>query len=259
MQADTYRLSRRTRVCGELIANAFVLVLIGAWWFAANHLPASVMPSPQQVGRSLLGLFIDPALIVHTLASTARVIAAVLISLALGSGLALLARNVPVTEGAVDRLLVLLNSFPSLGWALLGVIWLGVSTPSVLFVEVAILTPFSLVNVREGLARLDNDALEMGRSFTRNPWRVFVKLIVPLLMPYLVAALRVSYGIGWKIALVAEIFGAETGLGYLMIQAEASADAARVVATCLAIVVLFTLGDRLAIEPLAKRFHPAAS
>jgi hypothetical protein len=44
-----------------------------------------------------------------------------------------------------------------------------------------------------------------------------------------------------------------------MIQAEASADAARVVATCLAIVVLFTLGDRLAIEPLAKRFHPAAS
>jgi NitT/TauT family transport system permease protein len=258
MRADTGPLSGRTRLFGELLANGFVVALVVLWWFAANHLPPSVIPGPLAVGQSLLALFTDPALIVHTLASTGRVIAAVLISLLLGGGLALLARNVPVTEGAVDRLLVLLNSFPSLGWALLGVIWLGVSTPSVLFVEVAILTPFSLVNVREGLARLDADALEMGRSFTRNPWRVFVKLIVPLLMPYLVAALRVSYGIGWKIALVAEIFGAETGLGYLMIQAEASADAARVIATCLAIVVLFTLGDRLLIEPLAKRFQPVS-
>jgi NitT/TauT family transport system permease protein len=254
MRANT---AGRTRFYGEVIANVFVVALIALWWFASSRLPASVMPGPLAVGRDLLDLFIDPALIVHTLASAARVIAAVLISLVVGGGLALLARNVPVTEGAVDRLLVLLNSFPSLGWALLGVIWLGVSTPSVLFVEVAILTPFSLVNVREGLLRIDRDVLEMGRSFTRNPWRVFVNLIVPLLMPYLIAALRVSYGIGWKIALVAEIFGAETGLGYLMIQAEANADATRVIATCLAIVVLFTLGDRLVIAPLGKRFQPA--
>jgi ABC-type nitrate/sulfonate/bicarbonate transport system permease component len=51
---------------------------------------------------------------------------------------------------------------------------------------------------------------------------------------------------------VSELFGAQSGLGYLMLQAQAIGDVVTVVATCLIIVLLFTLGEALVINPIAR-------
>jgi NitT/TauT family transport system permease protein/sulfonate transport system permease protein len=75
-----------------------------------------------------------------------------------------------------------------------------------------------------------------------------------LLAPFLIAGLRVATGIAWKIALVAELFGAQTGLGYLLVQAQSSANAAMVFAVCLVIVVIVFALDRLLLRPLAQAY-----
>ncbi len=95
----------------------------------------------------------------------------------------------------------------------------------------------------------------MARSFTRRPVAVFFKVTVPLLMPYVISALRIAYGVGWKIALVAELFGSQSGLGFILQQAQSIADATTVFATCIAIVLIFWAGERLVINPLASRFR----
>jgi NitT/TauT family transport system permease protein/sulfonate transport system permease protein len=79
-----------------------------------------------------------------------------------------------------------------------------------------------------------------------------VKVTIPMLLPFGVAALRAAYGICWKIALVAELFGARSGLGFLMMEAQAAADATTVLATCFAIVLLFAAGERLVVNPIAR-------
>lgn len=95
----------------------------------------------------------------------------------------------------------------------------------------------------------------MGRSFSRDPVKVFWRITVPLLMPYVVAALRIAYGVGWKIALVSELFGAESGIGFLMLRALTSADAVTLFAACFTIVLIFIAGEKLVIEPLSRRFQ----
>jgi ABC-type nitrate/sulfonate/bicarbonate transport system permease component len=152
------------------------------------------------------------------------------------------------------RLLVILNSFPSVGWAILGVIWFGVSNGTVIFIEIAIILPFCLINALEGFRQIDPDLDEMGRSFSRSRWRRFTKVTLPLVMPFLMAGLRIAYGICWKIALVAELFGAQSGLGFLLVQAQSSADAAMVFATCFVIVLAVFAVDRIALAPLARAF-----
>ena len=94
----------------------------------------------------------------------------------------------------------------------------------------------------------------MARSFTRSGRRVTTAITLPLMMPYVMGALRISYGIGWKISLVAELLGSTSGLGYLMLRAQGSADMTTVMAASLAIVILFMLGERLVLDPLARRF-----
>jgi NitT/TauT family transport system permease protein len=62
--------------------------------------------------------------------------------------------------------------------------------------------------------------------------------------------------VSWKIALIAELFGSETGLGYVMYQAQIVSDPAAVIATCLVVVVLFILGDALVLRPLYRLATP---
>ena len=103
----------------------------------------------------------------------------------------------------------------------------------------------------EGLKELDRELIEMARSFTRSPIKVFWRITVPLLMPYVVAALRIAYGVGWKIALVAELFGTESGLGFLMLRAQTLSDAATVFAACFAVVILFIAFQKALVQGLS--------
>lgn len=240
-------------LAGRVLGEGLVIVAVLGWWLLSLGMPDYIIPGPWQVAEGIYSLFFDPDKAEHTLISTVRVLGAVVISTVLGSLLALLPRWIDWADRIVhQRIQPFLNSFPSVGWAILAIIWFGNSTPSVMFVQVAILTPFCLVNVAEGIRELDRELIEMGVSFTRTRRRVFFRLVAPLLAPYVMAAVRIAYGVGWKIALVSELFGADRGLGYLMLEAQILSDATTVFATCFAIVLLFLLGERLIINPLSR-------
>jgi len=237
------------------LADGVTLGALVVWWLAARSLPEFVLPGPVAVAERLAALFIDPDFLVHTLASTVRVLISVLLALAIGSMLALIQRAWPaldwVLRGGVQPFL---NSFPSIGWAILAAIWFTPGHGSIIFVEVAILIPFCMINVGEGLRQIDRESLEMATSFTRRRIRIAWLVGLPLLAPWLLGALRISYGVAWKIALVAELLGSTSGLGYLMLRAQGSADMTTVIAACFAIIALFVAGERLLLDPLARRF-----
>ena len=57
-----------------------------------------------------------------------------------------------------------------------------------------------------------------------------------------------------KIAIIAELFGASSGLGWLLQQAQTNADSEKVLAICLLIVLLFSAIDFLLLKPIANKY-----
>ncbi len=254
-RASTEQNNSRTyyRLANNLLGWVLVLGAIVGWWAISLTISDLVMPGPIAVGKTLIELFFDPIFLDDIVISTVRVIGSVIISVLLGMILALIPKGYPITDIIIqERIKPFLNSFPSVGWAILAVIWFGSSNFSVMFVQVAILTPFCLVNLTEGLKDLNREVIEMGDSFTRNKYKIFLKITLPLLLPYIIAAIRIAYGVCWKIALVSELFGAEDGIGVIMLRAQTTANASMVFASCFAIVIIFMLGEKLIINPLAK-------
>ena len=246
------------RPLSAALAEGLIVAAVVGWWAVARDLSEAVMPDPWTVAKTTAELFTEPDQLAHTLTSMVRVVASVILAVLLGTLLAFLPRRYPAFDVIVyGRIQPFLNAFPSVGWAIVASIWFGPSHETIVFVEVAILTPFCLVNVAQGLRELDAEAVEMARSFTRSRRKTFFLVTIPLLMPYIVAALRIAYGVGWKIALVAELFGTESGLGFLMLRAQTLSDAATVFAACFAVVILFIAGEKLVIDPLARkvRYH----
>jgi ABC-type nitrate/sulfonate/bicarbonate transport system permease component len=250
--ADT---SKRDMRIQRLIADGAIIALLVVWWATSRNLPAYVLPGPVDVAKSMARFVTETDIAFHALVSLARVAASVTIAMVLALGIAAAVRFAPVLDTVVERrILTFLNSFPSVGWAILGVVWFKISTPTVLFIQTAIVLPFCIINALAGFRHIDPDLDELGRSLTRSPLRRLFKVTLPLVAPFLVAGLRVAYGICWKIALVSELFGASSGLGYLLMRAQSASDAAMVFACCLVIVAIYTVTDHFLLKPLAKRF-----
>jgi NitT/TauT family transport system permease protein/sulfonate transport system permease protein len=249
------RTSGSSVLAERLIGEGVVVLALLAWWALARQLPEFILPGPADVFRRLVDMLITPEFLWHLGTSAWRVLVSITTAVLIGGGLAFLAHGVPWLETVIEeRIKPVLNSFPSIGWAIHAAILFNPGDFSVIFVEVAILIPFCLINFSEGLRNIDRELMEMGRSFTRNRARILWRITLPLLVPYALSAIRIAYGIAWKIALVAELLGAPSGVGYVMSRAQTAADSTTFLATCFAIVLIFVVGERLVIVPLERRF-----
>lgn len=247
---------RPSSVLSSMLAEALIVVALIGWWWLSRTVPHGAFPGIGAVFSAMAELLIDAEFAGHTLASAVRVVISVLVALALGTILALIPHYVPALNALVhDRIKPFFNSFPSVGWAALIAVWMHMSSVSVTLIQVMILLPFCLINVSEGVRALDHEISEMGESFTRSRWRVLFRVELPALVPFMLAAARMAYGVCWKVALVAELFGARSGLGHLMQIAQDNADVALLFATCFMVVLFFRLGELLVLDPLARRFN----
>lgn len=254
--------ARRTSffTLGTLIGNGSVVLLMLAWHVVSTINPSGAVPGPLDVAKALLLLAQNPGFLIDLFASCFRVVASLVAAMAIGLLLALLPFWAPPLQATVhDTIKPFLASFPAVGWALLAAIWFGVSDLTVIFVQTAILIPFCLINLSEGVRVLDREFLELGRSLTTRSHRVLLTIILPSLMPYAVSALRSAYGVAWKIALVAELFGARSGIGFAMLRAETLSDHVGVATIAIVIVILGISGDRWIIEPLNRRTRGIAA
>ena len=236
-----------------LVAATFVAALALAWGLSAGRVPAYILPAPGEVGTAALAFFTTAQKLAHLGTTLTHIAVSTALSFVLGAGLALAAHYAEWSAPAIHRRLSpFLNAFSGIGWTLLGVIWFGVSSATVVFTISIVLLPFALVNLREGLVAQDRELMEMGRSFGRSGWRNFTAIVVPALLPFGAATLRIMFGVAWKVALTAELFGGSSGLGYMINNARQDYDTATIFTVILFIILAVYLADRLVFAPLER-------
>ena len=240
---------RRSR----LAAHLFTLAVLAAWAAWGASVESYQMPGPLAVARRLGLFFTDLHEIGHMFWSFAHILSAVVISFVIGSGLALLPWYLRVTRRMMHgRLTPFLNSYPGIGWTMLAIIWFGVNDVTVVFVISMVLIPFAIINMREGLEALDPELLEMVRSYSRRRRRALLLLILPSLFPFIFATLRISFGVAWKVALTAELFGGNSGLGYLLNLARNDFDTPLIFGIILIIIAFVYSVERFVFDPVQR-------
>lgn len=238
-----------------MAGHGFVLACLGAWATFSATVDSYVMPGPWLVAERLIVLLQDRHEATHMLYSFMHITVAVAISFLVGSALAMLAHYAGLFRLAVHgRISPFLNSFSGVGWTFLAIIWFGISDMTVIFVISMVLIPFAIINMREGLEDLDGERIEMAESFTRSRWRRFRLIVLPSLTPFIFATIRISFGVAWKVALTAELFGGDAGLGYLLNLARQDFDMPLVIGVIVIIVTFVFLTERLVFQPLQSRF-----
>ena len=232
-------------------AHIFTLTFIGTWALYSSLVEAYVMPGPWPVLVRFFEFFSEMSFVMHMMWSLIHILTAIIISFVIGLLLALLPFYLSITKTAIDRRLTpFLNSYSGIGWTLLAVLWFGINDFTVIFAITMVLVPFTIINIREGLVQLNTEILEMSKSFSRNKLKTLRLIILPSLYPYLFASIRISFGVSWKVALTAELFGGNKGLGYLLNLARQDFDTPLILVVILIIVIFVYSIERFVFKPL---------
>ncbi len=103
---------------------------------------------------------------------------------------------------------------PGLVWALLCVIWFGVSIASPVIAVALGVLPSMIITVQQSVRSLSSDIVEMTRVFRLKRITVLRRIWIPLLYASTISGARVGFSIAWKVIVLVEIFGMSNGVGY---------------------------------------------
>jgi sulfonate transport system permease protein len=213
-------------------------VLCGAHVFTSFELasPIAVIDAGRQ-------LWAEGALQSAMLISLERVAAGLAIGILAGVTLAVITGLFWTGEDLLDPVLQAARAVPILGLLPLVIIWLGVGeTPKVFLVALAVTFPVYL-NTHAGIRGVDMKLVEAGQTFGLNRWGLIRAVILPGALPGFLVGLRFALVGCWAIIVVAEEINAQSGLGYLIMQAQTT-NRTDIMCLCLAIyAILGILAD----------------
>ena len=235
-----------------MIAPLVVLVVLGAVWeliVRAGMVNELLLPAPSAVATTL---WEDRSILLPDLAVTTwEVVLGLLAALVVGVALAVAMHMVPAVEDALRPLVVGSQAVPIPVLAPLVVLLLGFGlAPKILIVALVCFFPI-VVNVADGLRDVDPDARRVLRSLHASRWQRLRFLEAPSALPSGFTGLKIAAAVAVIGAVLAEWAGSTSGLGHLVVTANAQLESARafaatalLVAEAVALYALFSALER---------------
>ena len=209
----------------EVILAVGSIVLMLLLWEALPHLVTlgagtkMYFTTPSRVSATLWHMIVTGSLWAPLGVSAAGFAVGLLFSIAVGLPLGVLLGRSRTLNAMLDPFITAFNATPRLVFLPLLMLWFGLGVWSkVVIVFIGALFPI-LINTYEGVRNADRLLINVVRSFGASEWDVARLVVVPNALPYIIAGLRLAIGRAILGVVVAEFFGAEEGLGVVMVQA----------------------------------------
>jgi NitT/TauT family transport system permease protein len=223
------------------------------WQLVSLWFPPTILPGPVTLLDRMVTIYGDPASYKVVGETLLRIFEGFAVSMLAGTAFGLvmgLKRNI---ELFFDSWIMVLLTVPSVCWAFLSVLWFGISNVAPILTIVLIVFPFVVMNVWEGAKAMQKDLIEMGHVYKADRSLMLRKVLIPQLMPYIFSSLRIALSLSWKIALVAEAFGAGDGVGQELMNWFQDTRVDMMLAWGVSFMIVMVAIDLLVFRALARR------
>lgn len=210
---------KKTPTIMKYVYGSLLPVLILIIWQVIGELrllPPQLLPTPLGIGKSLIELTSNGVLVSNMGISIYRAAIGFMIGGSLGIVLGLIVGFYKVTELTLDPTLQMIRTVPHLAIMPLFVLWFGFGEFSkVLLIAMGAFFPIYL-NTFLGIRGVDSKLFEVSRVLEFSKFKQMTKVILPAAMPNILLGVRLSLGTAWLSLIVAELMGANSGVGYMI-------------------------------------------
>lgn len=211
----------------RITARAFLPLIVPALilfvWQTISQLTLvdpTLLPAPTEVLRELDDMARSGKLIIHLAISAQRVMLGFALGVLVAVALGALTGYSALWRALLDPVLQALRTIPGLAWIPLFILWLGIDEGSkVALIAKAAFFP-TYLNFMSGIARADRKLIEVGHVYRLKGRLLVQRILLPNALPFLFVGLRQSMGVAWMVVVAAELLGASSGIGYVLLDGE---------------------------------------
>jgi sulfonate transport system permease protein len=210
---------RRRRQLQEIVIRLVSLtVVLGLWQVFGARVDPVLFTTPWAIAKAAVVMigsgelwnYLWPSLVVLALGLTAAAI--------IGIAMGLLLARFWVLDVALGVYITFLYSTPTVALVPLIVLWAGFETMA----KVIILFLFAffpmVINTYQGVKNVDPRLIEVGRVFRCSERQLWINIVLPGALPFIVTGLRLAVGRGLIGMVLADLYTAISGIGYLIVR-----------------------------------------
>ncbi|BDA83865.1 ABC transporter permease [Aureimonas sp. SA4125] len=230
-----------------------MLALLALWWLAASLAQSRLLPTPGAVAFAFWKDARTGELPFHLAMTLMRVGASFVVAMGIGAAIGVGLGLSRTANRFFNPWVILFLNLPALVVIFLLFIWIGTNETAAILAIAINKIPNVVVTIREGAQALDRQLAEMAKVYRFSRRDRLVHVILPQLQPYLAAATRSGLSLIWKIALVVELFGLSSGVGFQIATYFSLSNVAAILAYTLAFVAVMLIVELLVVQPLEAR------
>ena len=209
------------RIADALLGASGIALALASWELLARSgmVNPAVFPPPLQALVTGLARVPPADLAGHVWISLQRILFGFAAGASLGMVLAITGGWYRVFGNLVRPLVELLRPIPPLAWIPMAIVWFGLGEPSKVFV--IFLGAFFpvLTNTWKGMSNIDLTLLRAGQTMGLSGPALLLRVAIPATLPDIATGMRIGWGLAFGVLVAAELIAADSGLGYLIMNA----------------------------------------
>jgi sulfonate transport system permease protein len=256
-RASTLPLSKRSLFLLSWLAPA-ALVIIWEVLARGGWISPQVLPAPSKVVATAIKLATTDSLLNDLGVSLLRAAAGFVIGGSIGFALGTLVGFSHVAEAAIDRSVQMIRAIPFLAVLPLVIVWLGVGEAEKIFLVALGVTFPIYINTTLGIRQVDPKLIELGRIQGLGQLDLIRRIILPGALPSILTGVRYALATAWLALVVAETIGAQSGIGFLAMDAREFLRTDVIVLTIVIYALIGVAADAIArlLERRLLAWHP---
>lgn len=194
-----------------------IAVFLGIWQGAASFYTPEQLPAPQKVLAGLSELAAAGLLREHIEVSLVRFAISYSLALVTAVPLGLFLGWHTYSRQALGPVVQILRPISPIAWFPLAVLWFGVgNAPAIFIIFLSAFFPILLSTI-SAVRKIDPVYLKVAKNFGVGRGMLFTKIVIPAAFPYIMIGLNIAIGVAWIHLVAGEMLGAQSGLGYLIV------------------------------------------
>src|SRR6266480_455535 len=215
-RARAHAAQRRSKTIRIAIRIASLVVVLGGWEYFGRQTNPILFTYPTAVANAAVKMIASGELWKYLSQSLIVLFAGLGLAAFFGIALGLVMARFWVVDLALDTYITALYSIPSVALVPVLVLWFGFEITAKTAV-VFLFTFFPIViNTYQGVKNVDDRLIEVGRAFRCSERQLWIHIVLPAAVPYIVTGLRLAIGRGLIGMVLADLYTAITGIGYLI-------------------------------------------
>jgi NitT/TauT family transport system permease protein len=209
---------RREMVQNLIIRLVSLAIALGAWQIVGMNTDPVLFTTPYKVFWAAIDMIWTGELWQALWPSLIVLCVGLSLAIVFGIAAGLLLARFRLLDVAMTVYITFLYSIPSVALVPLIVLWAGFDTTA----KIIILFLFAffpmVINTYQGVKSVDPKLLEVGRAFRCSEGQLWANIVLPAALPFIVTGIRLAVGRGMIGMVLADLYTAISGIGYLIVR-----------------------------------------